>query len=417
MTDSASILHVDLDAFYASVEQLRDPDLAGKPIAVGGGVVLAASYEARAFGVRSAMPLRTARRLCPPLVVVPGNFADYLELSDQVFDICRDFTPLVEQISIDEAFLDVDGAIHLFGPADAIAREIRRRVKEETGLVVSIGVARTKFLAKVASRVAKPDGLHVVPPDDELSFLHALPVAAIWGVGRVTEQKLHDLGIHTVGELAHTASKTLQRHLGKGVGGHLHALAWNRDPRPVVTTHRAKSVGAQSAFGNGGEDPSARRRILLDLADRIGRRLRAKQRAARTITVRIRFDDMTAITRSTTLRAPIATTPAIAATAIHLAEHGIAEAARDRRVNLLGISTSGLVTAPHLQLELPLAATLGEDLAHAGSAEERNRHELDLALDALRERFGKKAVGRASLMLDTAPGSVPDEFRDLASRD
>ncbi len=412
----APILHVDLDAFYASVEQLKHPELRGKPIAVGGGVVLAASYEARQFGVRSAMPLRRARELCPRLIVVSGSFGDYAELSDEVFEVCERFTPLVQQISIDEAFLDVSGAMHLFGAPPEIAARLRREVKEETGLVVSVGVARTKFLAKVASRVAKPDGMCFVDPDDEIAFLHALPVAYIWGVGPVTERKLHDIGIATVGELAHTDPKVLERRIGPGAGAHLHALAWNRDPRMVETHHRAKSVGAQSSFGGGGRDAGRRRKVIVDLAERVGGRLRKKSRAARTVTVRVRFDDLSSVTRSTTLRAPVATTPALVEIASHLADAGVGEAG-ERDVNLIGIATSNLVTAPHLQLELPFGQLLGGDLVHAGSQEDQSRHQLDDAVDALRARFGKKAVGRASLLLDPRRRGVPDEFRDLATRD
>ena len=415
MAIEASILHVDLDAFYASVEQLRRPELRGKPIAVGGGVVLAASYEARQFGVHSAMPIRRARELCPRLIVVDGSFGAYSELSDEVFEICRTFTPLVEQISIDEAFLDVSGAIHLFGEPGRIAADLRTRVNEGTGLVVSIGVARTKFLAKVGSRVAKPDGMIVVAPEDELSFLHGLPVGLIWGVGAVTEAKLARLGVTTVAELAHTDRRVLENVVGPGAGRHLLALAWNRDPRPVVTSRRAKSVGAQSSFGGGGRVRMTRRKVLLDLAERVGSRLRKKQRAAKTITVRVRFGDLTSVTRSVTLRAPVATTPAIASIAEYLADHGANEAG-DRDINLLGIRTSALVVSPHLQLELPFAELLGADVTHAGSGRERERHELDLAMDELRERYGKDAVGRASLLLSRRRG-VPDEFRDLASRD
>lgn len=415
MAVEASILHVDLDAFYASVEQLRNPHLRGKPIAVGGGVVLAASYEARKYGVHSAMPIRRARELCPRLIVVDGSFGAYSELSVDVFEICRSFTPMVEQISIDEAFLDVAGAVHLFGDPGHIAGELRRRVREKTGLVVSIGVARTKFLAKVGSRVAKPDGLIVVHPDDELAFLHALPVGLIWGVGAVTEAKLARLGITTVAELAHTDRRVLESLIGPGAGAHLHALAWNRDPRPVVTSHRAKSVGAQSSFGGGGRDRLTRRKVLVDLAERVGSRLRKKERAARTITVRMRFGDLASVTRGVTLRAPVATTPAIASIAEYLADQGAREAG-ERDINLLGISTSHLVVSPHLQLELPFAELFGADLIHAGSGQERERHELDVAMDELRERFGKDAVGRASLLLTRRRG-VPDEFRDLATRD
>ncbi len=415
--DPPPILHVDLDAFYATAEQVRDPTLRGKAMAVGEGVVMAASYEARRFGVRSAMSTAVARRLCPGLIVVGGHFEDYSRLSTTVFDICAEFTPVVEQISIDEAFLDVSGALHLFGSSVAIAGELRRRVRHDTGLVLSVGVASTKFLAKVASRVAKPDGLVVVDPATEIAFLHALPVSAIWGVGRVTETRLGELGIATVGQLATTDPATLRHHLGRSAGGHLHSLAWNRDPRPVVTSHRVKSVGAQSAFGRGGTDPEVRHRVLVDLADRVGRRLRAKELAGRTVTARVRFDDMTAITRSATLTAPIATTPAIVSLAVRLAEDGIAAAAAGRVINLLGVAVSQLSSAPHLQLELPFGEAAGEGVQRAGSAQERARHELDLAIDALRSRFGTDAVGPASLVLGGRTGSVPDAFRDLATRD
>ncbi len=411
------ILHADLDAFYATAEQVLDPTLWGKPMAVGQGVVLAATYEARRFGVRSAMSARVARRLCPGLIVVPGHFEEYGRMSEQVFEICADFTPNIEQISIDEAFIDTTGAAHLFGDSAAIAAAMRRRVRAETGLILSVGVASTKFLAKVASRVAKPDGLLVIDPAKELDFLHPLPVGAIWGVGAATEARLAELGITTVAELSATAPRTLRRHLGRSAGSHLHSLAWNRDPRPVVTGHHRKSVGAQSAFGRGGADPAVRRRVLTDLADRVGRRLRAKQFAGRTVTARVRFDDMTAITRSTTLAAPIATTPAITELAVRLAEDGIAEVAAGRVVNLLGIAVSHLSVAPHLQLELPFGEQTGADLIRAGSQSELARHELDLAVDAIRKRFGKKAVGAASLVLGGRTGAVPDEFRDLSTRD
>jgi DNA polymerase-4 len=324
---------------------------------------------------------------------------------------------MVEQVSIDEAFLDVAGAVHLFGPPGEIARKLREDVRTATGLVLSIGIARTKFLAKVASRVSKPDGLLVVEPDREIAFLHALPVGLIWGVGPATEAKLATLGIATVAELAATAERTLERHLGTGSGKHLHALAWNRDPRPVVTSRRAKSVGAQTSFGRGGLDPQKRRSVLVDLADRIGGRLRRKDRAARTITTRVRFDDLAAVTRSATLRAPVATTPAIAAVAIHLADIAVAEAAEGRDVNLLAIATSNLVVSPHLQLELPFVEVHGADLLRSGSATDRTRHELDMAIDSLRERFGQKAVGRANRLLPDGAGMVPDDFRDLVTWD
>ncbi len=409
---AVSILHVDLDAFYASVEQLRRPELRGKPIAVGGGVVLAASYEARAFGVRAAMPLGRARRLCPQLIVVDGSYGDYSELSDRVFDVCRNYTPLIEQISIDEAFLDVSGAFHLFGPAVEIGRRIRADVMSETGLVVSVGVARTKFLAKIASRVAKPDGLVFVPVTEEMAFLHALPVGHIWGVGPVTESKLADMGIFTVEELAHSSPRSLAARLGPSAGRHLHALAWNRDPRPIVTRRAARSVGAQSAFGGDRRDPEFNRKVLARLADRVGSRLRRKRRAARTIGVRVRFADLTAVTRATTLRAPVSSTQAIFEVADHLTERAVSSVGEGRGLSLLGVRLSGLVVDPHIQLEFPIIRE-ADDVARSGSSASLSTERLDAAVDELRSKFGKESVGRASTVLDSSR-RVPDEFGDLA---
>ncbi len=407
-------LHVDLDAFYASVEQLYNPALRGKPVAVGGGVVLAASYEAKRFGVSAPMPVRRARELCPRLIVVPGEFGRYGPLSEQVFDVCRDFTPLVEQISIDEAFLDVSGSVHIFGAAPVIAGIIKKRVRDEIGLVVSVGVARTKFLAKIASATSKPDGLLHVPPETELDFLHALPVRAMWGVGPATERALLAMGIETVADIATTQRSVLQRHFGPAAGAHLHALAWNRDPRAVQTVHRARSVSSQSAFGRGGRNPELRRTVLFDLADRVSSRLRKKDWAARTVGVRIRFDDMEAITRRTTLAAPIATAPAMASIAGHLVDAAIAEVGEGRDIGLLAISTSGFVDSPHLQLEFDLGWRVA-DVERTGSPRERSLFRLDAALDDIRDRFGRDAVSRAGRRL--GPRGVPEEFRRLASRD
>ena len=408
----AAILHVDLDAFYASVEQLRRPELRGQPIAVGGGVVLAASYEARDFGVRAAMPLGKARKLCPRLIVVEGSYGDYVELSDRVFEICRRFTPLVEQISIDEAFLDVAGAGRLFGPPDGIAVRLRHGVLAETGLVVSVGIARTKFLAKVASRVAKPDGLVSVQPDRELTFLHALPVSLIWGVGPVTERKLAEMGIHTIAELARSDERALARRLGSGAGRQLHALAWNRDPRPVVTRRSARSVGAQSAFGGDRRDPEFHRRVLARLSHRVGSRLRKKGRAGRTIGVRVRFSDLQAVTRATTLAAPISSTEAIFDIADHLTSQAVAAAADGRGLTLLGVRVSGLSVDAHVQLELPLPGPWSS-VTRAGSTASLARDRLDRAVDSVRSKFGKETVGPASVLLDGSR-RVPDEFGDLA---
>src|SRR5256714_5192155 len=312
MATTATILHADLDAFYASVEQLLDPSLRGKPIAVGGGVVLAASYEARAFGVRGGMPGRTARELCPQLTFVSGHFKDYQRLGDAAIKVIGDFTPLVERISIDEAFADVAGCTHLFGPPAEIATAIRQRVRAELGLPISVGVARTKHLAKIASQVAKPDGLVVVDPDSELEFLHELPVALMWGVGPATEARLAKIGVTTIGQLAESSPQSVERLLGHAIGKKLTALAWNRDPRHVQTRRRAHSAGAQSALGRRPAIERVFKPTLHHLADRIGARLRAKSLAGRTITVRVRFADLRSGTRSLTLSAPISATRALA---------------------------------------------------------------------------------------------------------
>src|ERR687887_1249900 len=268
METTATILHADLDAFYASVEQVLDPSLRGKPVAVGGGVVLAASYEAKAFGVHSGMPGRRARELCPQLIFVGGHFKHYQRLGDAVIKVINDFTPLVERISIDEAFADVAGCTHLFGPPAEIARTIRRRVRAELGLPISIGVARTKHLAKIASQVAKPDGLVVVDPDTELDFLHELPVELMWGVGPVTKARLAGIGVRTIGQLAKTPGRSLEQLLGSAAGEKLAALSWNRDPREIRTQRRAGSVGAQSAIGRQPAEERIFRPTLLHLADR-----------------------------------------------------------------------------------------------------------------------------------------------------
>ncbi len=297
--ESATILHADLDAFYASVEQLLDPSLRGKPIAVGGGVVLAASYEAKAFGVHSAMPGWKARELCPELIFVSGHFEDYQRLGDAVIKVVGDFTPLVERISIDEAFADVAGTEHLFGPPAEIAKTIRRRVRTELGLPISIGVARTKHLAKIASQVAKPDGLLVVDPSTELEFLHNLPVSLMWGVGPATQARLADIDVLTIGQLARTSPHALDRLLGRAASEKLGALAWNRDPRAIKTHQRAHSAGAQSALGRRPATEPVFRPALRHLADRIGSRLRAK------ISVRPHRDRAGAVRRPP-LRHPLA---------------------------------------------------------------------------------------------------------------
>ena len=297
----ATILHADLDAFYASVEQRDDPALRGRPVIVGSWVVLAASYEAKAFGIRTAMGGAQARRLCPQAVVVEPRMSAYSEASKAVYEVFEQTTPLVEGLSIDEAFLDVSGMGRIAGSPPCMAARLRREVLERVGLPITVGVARTKFLAKVASGVAKPDGLLVVPPDGELAFLHPLPVERLWGVGAVTARKLHDRGITTVGQVARLAEEALVSLLGRASGRHLHALAHNRDPRAVQVGRRRRSIGAQRALGRTPRSWEALDAVLVGLVDRLGRRLRAARRVCRTVTLRLRFDDFTRATRSHTL--------------------------------------------------------------------------------------------------------------------
>src|SRR3954452_7421821 len=330
MAITATILHADLDAFYASVEQLLDPSLRGKPIAVGGGVVLAASYEAKAFGVSGGMSGRRARELCPQLIFVGGHFKDYQRLGDAAIKVVNDFTPLVERISIDEAFADVAGCTHLFGPPAEIARAIRHCVRAELGLPISVGVARTKHLAKIASQVAKPDGLVVVDPDTELEFLHHLPVGLMWGVGPVTKARLAEICVVTVGQLAKTPGWSLERLLGPAAGEKLAALAWNRDPREIKTHRRPRSAGAQSAIGSQPAEERVIRPTLLHLADRIGTRLRAKSRPGRTVTVRVRFANLNSATRSVPLDAPISPTAILAEIAEELVRAVLADPPDER---------------------------------------------------------------------------------------
>jgi DNA polymerase-4 len=406
-----TILHADLDAFYASVEQLLDPSLRGKPIAVGGGVVLAASYEAKAFGVNSGMSGRRARELCPDLIFVGGHFTEYQRLGDAAIEIVGDFTPLVERISIDEAFADVAGCTHLFGPSAEIARTIRRRVRAELGLPISVGVARTKHLAKIASQVAKPDGLVVVDPDTELDFLHDLPVELMWGVGPVTKTRLAEIGVRTIGQLATTPGWSLEKLLGPAAGEKLAALAWNRDPRKIKTQRRARSAGAQSAISKKPAEEQIFRPTLRHLADRIGGRLRAKSLAGRTVTVRVRFADLHSVTHAVTLGAPISATGILAEIAEDLVRHVLAHHPHERKISLLAISVSHLKKVSEVQLELPLA--LEDERRRPGSKRGMARLAADRAIDAIRERFGWDAVGYASVALGSH-SSVPDEFRVLA---
>jgi len=414
METPATILHADLDAFYASVEQMLDPSLRGKPIAVGGGVVLAASYEAKYFGVRSGMPGRQARELCPQLTFVSGHFKEYQRLGDAAIAVLNDFTPLVERISIDEAFADVAGCTHLFGPPADIASAIRRRVRGELGLPISIGVARTKHLAKIASQVAKPDGLVVVDPLNELDFLHDLPVELMWGVGPVTRARLAAHDVYTIGQLARMPGRSLERLLGQAAGEKLSALAWNCDPREIRTHRRAQSAGAQSALGRQPVDERVLRPTLRHLADRVATRLRVKSRPGRTVTVRVRFADLRAVTRSITLDAPISATATLAEVAEELVRAALADHPRERTISLLAISVSHLEERSGLQLDLPLG--LQDEKRRPGTRTGLARWKADRAMDMIRDRFGWQAIGYGSVALELSR-SVPDEFRELAERD
>jgi DNA polymerase IV len=411
---AGTILHADLDAFYASVEQLLDPSLRGQPIAVGGGVVLAASYEAKAFGVRGGMTGRRARELCPQLHFVSGNFEEYQRLGDAAIKILGDFTPLVERLSIDEAFADVAGCERLFGPPAEIATSIRRRVREELGLPISVGVARTKHLAKIASQVAKPDGLVVVSPEKELEFLHDLPVELMWGVGPVTKARLAEMGVLKIGQLAQIPGQRLEQLLGRAAGDKLGALAWNRDPREIRTHHRAQSAGAQSALGRKPALEQVFRPTLWQLADRIGTRLRAKSLATRTVTVRVRFADLRSVTRSRTLRAPISATATLAEIAEELVRGVLAEHPEEKSISLLGISASNLETLPVVQLELSFARE--DEKRRPGSKRGMARRLADGAIDKIRKRFGWEAVTYGSLAFGVSR-SVPDAFRELAEKE
>jgi DNA polymerase-4 len=378
-----TILHADLDAFFASVEQRDDPRLRGRPVIVGGGVVLAASYEAKACGVRTAMGGRQARRLCPNAVVVSPRHTAYSEASKAAFAVFRETTPLVEGLSIDEAFLDVRGLERLAGMPSEIAARLRRTVLEQVGLPITVGVARTKFLAKVASGVAKPDGLLVVPVDAELEFLHPLAVERLWGVGAVTSEKLRARGIRTVADVARIHPDALSAMLGRAAGRQLHALSHNRDPRPVRAGRRRGSIGSQRALGRARRSPAEVDAILVGLVDRVTRRMRAAARVGRTVVLRLRFSDYTRATRSHTLPCATAHTGAILLTARGLLEES-QPLIRGRGLTLVGISVANLENADAVQLPLPLERTAGPAL--------------DAALDDVRERFGTHAVTRAVLL-------------------
>ena len=388
----ATILHADLDAFYASVEQRDDPRLRGRAVIVGAGVVLAASYEAKAAGVRTAMSLGRARRLCPRAVVVPPRMSAYAEASKAAYRVFDDMTPLVEGVSIDEAFLDVRGLRRIAGTPVEIAARLRLAVRERVDLPITVGVARTKFLAKVASGVAKPDGLLVVPPDRELEFLHPLPVERLWGVGAVTATKLRSRGIGTVGELARFSEAALVAMLGRAQGRHLHALAHNRDPRPVHPRRRRRSIGSQRALGRSPRSPDEIDAVAISLVERVTRRMRAAGRAGRTVVLRLRFDDFSRATRSHTLPRATAHTGTILETTRQLLAAAMPTIERDG-ITLVGISVANLDDDRAVQLVLPLDG-------HDGVA-------LDAALDEIRERFGPNAVIRAVLLGRDQGLSVP----------
>jgi DNA polymerase-4 len=393
VSSEGTILHADLDAFYASVEQRDDPRLRGRPVIVGGGVVLAASYEAKAYGVRTAMGGRQARRLCPGAIVVEPRISAYTVASRAVFEVFRDTTPLVEGLSIDEAFLEVGGLRRISGTPTEIAARLRRDVRERVGLPITVGVARTKFLAKVASGVAKPDGLLVVPPDGELAFLHPLPVERLWGVGPVTAGKLRARGILTVGKVARLGEAALVSMLGVAAGRHLHALAHNRDPRPVQVGRRRGSIGSQHALGwsspRSAEDIEA---VAAGLVDRVTRRMRAAGRVGRTVTLRLRFADFSRATRSCTLPKATAHTQTILDTV-----RGLLAAARPmierRGLTLVGVAVGNLANDEVVQPALPFDRHGGGDL--------------DAALDAVRDRFGSAAVTRAILLGRRTGFTVP----------
>jgi DNA polymerase-4 len=383
VSDEAAILHADVDAFFASVEQRDDPRLRGRPVIVGAGVVMAASYEARAYGVRGAMGGSQARRLCPQAIVVKPRISAYSNASKAMFEVFERTAPVVEALSIDEAFLDVRGLGRISGSPPQIAARLRREVRERVGLPITVGVARTKFLAKVASGVAKPDGLLVVPPDRELAFLHPLRVERLWGVGPATSRRLRDQGITTVGQVAQLTETALISIVGRAAGRHLHALAHNRDPRRVQRRHRRRSIGAQRALGRRPRSPDALDAVVVGLVDRLTGRLRGARRVCRTVVLRFRFDDYSRATRSHTMDQATAQTRVILSTARALLAAATPMIER-RGLTLIGVTLANLDDDAALQLPLPLDRRCGAAL--------------DLTLDRLRDRFGSAAVTRAVLL-------------------
>ncbi|GAB3181072.1 DNA polymerase IV [Micromonospora palomenae] len=396
--DSGSpILHVDMDAFFASVEVRRRPELRGRPVVVGGvgprGVVSSASYEARRYGVRSAMPTMRARALCPHAVYLPPDFTQYTAASRAVMQIFRDVTPLVEPLSLDEAFLDVAGARRLFGPPAEIARRIRERVAAEQELTCSVGVAPTKFVAKLGSTRAKPDGLLVVPADRVLDFLHPLPVGALWGVGERSAETLRRLGLNTIGDLAEAPYGMLRKAVGEASASHLHELASGRDPRTVSPEHVEKSIGAEVTFDADVADPVEIRRALLALSDKVGARLRRAGQVGRTVSLKVRLTDFRTVNRSRTLGVSTDVAREIFDTAWAL--YTVLDPAE--RVRLVGVRVEGLAGVT----ETPQQLTLG--------APERGWREAEAAADAAAARFGRSVIGPASLLgkRDTRRGENP----------
>ncbi|HWC85525.1 MAG TPA: DNA polymerase IV [Solirubrobacteraceae bacterium] len=396
MGDSVTILHADLDSFYASVEQRDDHRLRGRPVIVGGGVVLAASYEAKARGVRTAMGGTQALRLCPQATVVAPRMAAYVQASKAVFEIFEETAPVVEGLSIDEAFLDVRGLERISGTPLEIAHGLRREVARRVGLPITVGVARTKFLAKVASGVAKPDGLLLVPTDRELAFLHPLPIERVWGVGRVTARKLRQRGITTVGAIARLSEAELVATVGQASGRHLHALARNRDPRPVEVRRRRRSIGAQHALGRARKSPAEIDAVAVGLVDRVTRRMRGAGRVGRTVVLRLRFEDFSRATRSHTLTQATAHTGTILATVRDLL--AAARPLVERRgLTLIAVAVANLSSDAAVQLALPF--------------DRRSGVALDAAVDAIRTRFGAGALTRA-VLLGRDPGLTVPLLRD-----
>lgn len=395
----ANILHADLDSFYASVEQRDDPSLRGKPVIVGGGVVLAASYEAKAYGVKTAMGGRQAKQLCPHAIVVPPRMAAYTDASAAVFEVFHDTTPLVEPLSVDEAFLDVSGLLRVSGTPVQIGARLREQVRDQVGLPITVGIARTKFLAKVASQEGKPDGLLLVPPDRELEFLHPLPVRRLWGVGAKTADKLHAHGINTVADVAELSESTLGSIVGGGMGHQLFALSHNIDRRRVVTGVRRRSVGAQRALGRSGNSMSHSEidAVVVNLVDRITRRMRKSDRTGRTVVLRLRFNDFSRVTRSHTLPQATASTDAILSAARDLVRTAgplIAE----RGLTLVGFAVSNIDRdgAQQLELELPFESSGDGRRTRTGTPE--HLLAVDSAMDEVRRRFGNASVTRGVLV-------------------